>query len=129
MRESTTQEPMRPQLKARTIAGFLSLAATLLLSSPGVKLVRAEDADTPPVPAAAEGLSSAAAEGPSCRADAPPAAPAVAELIAQARQQAASRVSSSSEDFVVLNNRGYNYGPPPAIESGLLEAGRRPLQK
>lgn len=121
MRKGTTEKPTRPWPKARTAAGFLSLAATLLLSSPGVKLVRAEDADPPPAPAAAE--------GPTCRADAPPTAAGVAELIARARQQATTQANSSNEDFVVLNNRGYNYGPPPSIESGLVEALRGSRQK
>jgi hypothetical protein len=105
----------------RTIAGFLSLAGTLLLTSPGVKLVRAEDADPPPAPAAAQ--------GPSCREDAPPASPGIAALKARLRQQAASQANSSDEDVVVLNNRGYNYGPPPGLEPGLLELERRRLEK
>jgi hypothetical protein len=112
---------MRPRPRLRTIAGFLSLAGTLLLTSPGVKLVRAEDAGPPPAPATAS--------GPSCRVDAPTASPEVAALIARLREQAAAQANSSREDFVVLNNRGYNYGPPPSLESGLLEAKRRSLQK
>jgi hypothetical protein len=48
--------------------------------------------------------------------------------MARLRQQAAAQASSSSEDFVVLNNRGYNYGPPPGPERGLLEAERRRLE-
>jgi hypothetical protein len=112
---------MRPRPRARAIAGFLSLAGTLLLTSPGVKLVRAEDADPPPAPPAAP--------GPSCREDAPSASAGIAALMARLRQQAAAQADSSSEDFVVLNNRGYNYGPPPSPESGLLEVERRRLQE
>lgn len=112
---------MRPRPSPGTIAGLLSLAGALLLTSPGVKLVRAEDTDPPPAPAAAS--------GPSCREGAPTAAPEVAALIARLREQVAAEASSSREDFVVLNNRGYNYGPPPSPESGLLEAERRSLQK
>ena len=112
---------MRPRPRLRTIVGLLSLAGTLLLTSPGVKLVRAEEAAPPPAPAAAQ--------GPSCRADKPPSSPGIAALTAKLRQQAAAQANSSSEDVVVLNNRGYNYGPPPSLEQGLLEAERSQLEK
>jgi hypothetical protein len=97
------------------------MAATEGTTAPGVKLVRADDADPPPAPATAS--------EPSCREDAPTAAPEVADLVARLREQVAAEAKSSREDFVVLNNRGYNYGPPPSLESGLLEAERRSLQK
>ncbi len=94
---------------AMTIAGSLCLAATLALLSPGVRLVRADEAPA--------GLVSAAESDPVCEVQ-PPAARA--EVALPKRPRRLERRASRS-DPVMLNNSGYNYGP------GSLEALRVPM--
>ena len=84
---------------AMTIAGSLCLAATLALLSPGVRLVRADEAPA--------GLVSAAESDPVCEVQ-PPAARA--EVALPPRPRRLERRASRS-DPVMLNNSGYNYGP------------------
>ncbi len=104
--ESTTKAWMRT---AKTIVGALCLAATLALMSPGVRVVRADDA-------AAE-LVSAAESGPVSEVLPPAARGEVAS--APHRGRRARRASRSRPRM--LNNSGYNYGP------GSLEALRLPM--
>jgi hypothetical protein len=110
---------MRPLRYVTTILGILALAGTLALLSPGVRAVRADDA------ASAE--SSLAAEGPTCQAGTVSNGQEVVEFLQliqrlQLEEMAASPgATDPGGDFVVLNNRGYNYGPagvalPDAIE-------------
>jgi hypothetical protein len=111
---------MRPFPDMTTILGSLALVGTLALLSPGVQAVRADDDATP-----AE--SSLAADGPTCEAGAVSGGQEIAEFLQhiqrlQREQMAASPdATDAGGDFVVLNNRGYNYGPagvalPRAIE-------------
>ncbi len=94
---------------AMTIAGSLCLAATLALLSPGVRLVRADEAPA--------GLVSAAESAPVCEVQPPAARPEL--TMAPHRDRPARRAPRSGPRM--LNNSGYNYGP------GSLEALRLPM--
>ena len=111
---------MRPLHDVTAILGSLALVGTLALLSPGVHVVRADDDAPPPE-------SSLAAEGPTCEAGSVSGGQEVAEFLQliqrlQIEQMAASPdAADAGGDFVVLNNRGYNYGSaevalPRAIE-------------
>jgi hypothetical protein len=111
---------MRPFRDLATILGSLALVGTLVLLSPGVRAVRADDASAP-----AE--SSLAADGPTCEAGTVSGGQEIVGALQhiqrlQLEQMAASpNAPDAGGDFVVLNNRGYNYGPagvalPVAIE-------------
>jgi len=111
---------MRPIRDLTTILGSLALVWTLALLSPGVRAVRAEDG-------AAPAESSVAADGPSCEAGAVNGGREIVEYLQHIQRLQLERMAASSDssdagaDFVILNNRGYNYGPasvtfPEAIE-------------
>jgi len=89
-----------------TFGGLVCLGVTLALLPAGVNVVRAEDG--------AEALMSvdpllAQQPAPSV---APPAP--VIPATAAAQLQPGQPADTVSPGVVVLNNRGYNYGPPPA---------------
>ena len=101
--------------RIRNTVGLLALGASIALASPGVNAVRAE----------AEGPVAQAAPGGQCSASGP-AASIDAEIeaaIEQLRLQQADQNASDS-DLVVLNNRGYNYGPPRGIQLDAIQAER-----
>ncbi len=110
---------MRPLRDVTTILGSLSLAGTLALLSPGVHAVRADDA------VSAE--SSLAAEGPTCEAGTVSGGQEIVDFLQliqrlQIEQMAASPgATDAGGDFVILNNRGYNYGPAGAALPGAIE--------
>ncbi len=91
--------------------GFVALAASFLLASPGVTIVRAQ---TVAEQAAPEQCNAAARrQGLDARTDA---------FIDQLRLEHGSRAvprlaaaAAGAERFQVLNNRGYNYGPSPGV--------------
>jgi hypothetical protein len=104
---------MRPLERAATIAGFLLVLTTLLLASPGVQVVRAAEA-------------ASSQPGATCDA-APRYADADAEVeafLVQLRSQHPS-ASRAAGVPVALNIRGYNLGPPPSHEFGLIELDAR----
>ena len=104
---------MRPFEKAKIILGLLAVAAALLLASPGVRVD----------PALAEEGVSTEEPGPQCTADQPPSADAkVQALIARLRQEQMARIAAGADGLIVLNGRGYNYGPPPGIELDRIQA-------
>ncbi len=90
---------MRPSLE---IAGMLALAAALILSGPGVKVVRAQ-----------EPLVSAAPSAPSCSAD--PEAGGI-DLEALKQQLRLREQEAPGEPVIVLNTRGYGYAPGAGLE-------------
>lgn len=110
------------------VAGLGCLMATLSLLSPGVDVVRADDAALmsvdPALVAAAERTSrpnaspdpDRAAPGEPSPAP-PPAAPASNPFVSVDDAEKASLPGVSGIEIqpgvVVLNTRGYNYGPPP----------------
>jgi hypothetical protein len=104
---------MRPFEFAKLTLGLLAVGAALLLASPGVRVA----------PAAADELVSTAEPGPQCSASQPPGADAEAEaLIARLRQEQMARIAAGVDGPIVLNGRGYNYGPPPGIEFDRIQA-------
>ncbi len=89
------------KLDLKSILGLLSLAASLALISPGVRVVRADE-----TPAAAR-----AQETPSagvCSPDASPTATA-ARMAEAARERLRRQAAPTSHLPVVLNTQGYNY--------------------
>jgi hypothetical protein len=102
---------MRPFEFAKIILGLLTVGAALLLASPGVRMT----------PAVADELVSTEEPGPQCSAGQPPAADAEA-LLARLRQEQMARIAAGAEGPIVLNGRGYNYGPPPGIELDRIQA-------
>lgn len=97
-------ERWRLRDRIATTLGALSLLATLLLISPGVRAVRAEGGEL-----RVNGVDPAlevAAPAP-----VPPAAPKSVAPSPSPSPDAA--VADLPPDVRVLNTRGYNYGPPP----------------
>jgi len=107
---------MRPFQFAKLVLGLLAVGGALLLASPGVRVA-------PALAGEAEELVSTAEPGPQCSADQPLGADAAAEaLIARLRQDQMARMGTETEGLIVLNGRGYNYGPPPGIELDRIQA-------
>lgn len=91
---------MRPSIE---IAGALALGATLLLSGPGVTVVRAE-----------EPLASALPPGPTCS-----AAPQGGGVDAEALDRMLEKMRAEAPadpPALVLNTRGYGYNPGDALD-------------
>ena len=92
--------------KLRNGFGLLALAASFALASPGVNVVKAE--------VVAEHVSAE-----QCSAAADPRRSTDAELakfLEELRQQPDLAEAANAEGVVMLNNRGYNYGPARGIE-------------
>ena len=104
----------RPTLWNRlsNAVGLICLAMTLLLLPAGVRIVRADDeaeeraSVTPPLPT------------PPASELATPQKPVVAPVVEIDEAKEALRIDSAGTEgepgVIVLNTRGYNYGPPPA---------------
>ena len=110
---------MRRKREMTTILGCLALAGSLVLLSPGVRVVRADDSAT-----TAE--SSADTDGPTCEAGTVSGGAEVLENLRRIQRLQRERMTASPEsaadaDFVVLNNRGYNYGPSPVSFPSAVE--------
>lgn len=95
---------MRRFLCVENVLGALATAAMLLLLSPGVRVVHADGGDG--------GQSQCQAEAARAGTDAQMEA-FLAEL---RREQFARQVEGDTSAPVMLNSRGYNYGPPPGIQ-------------
>ncbi|MFO0689340.1 MAG: hypothetical protein U0900_11590 [Myxococcota bacterium] len=93
-----------------SLAGTVCVVASFALLSPGVRIARAGEGTPPP---AAEAVADPAV-GPAAEPDAAPkASPFVkAEDTEAARRPGVSGIEVSP-GVIVLNTRGYNYGPPP----------------
>jgi hypothetical protein len=91
-----------------TISGSLAVAAMLALMSPGVTAVRADEATA---------FSGSQLEGATCEAGSVAGADEVLDTIRLVQHMQAQQLAEQpagppgSGDFVVLNGRGYNYGP------------------
>jgi hypothetical protein len=104
---------MRSVQPLLTIAGFLCLLATLLLASPGVRVVHAAE----------DGAAGVAAlpAGPTCDANATAEESAALQtFLAQLRRERLHTAAVEGRT-VSLNNRGYAYGRPPGIDIGRIE--------
>ena len=107
---------MRPFEAAKLILGLLAVSAALLLASPGVQVA----------PALADEGISTNEPGPQCSANQQPGIDAEIEaLLAKLRQEQAARLAADEDGPIVLNGRGYNYGPPPGIELDGIRAESR----
>lgn len=94
--------------------GLLSVLLSLALASPGVRVVKAEPvADSP-----------AGAQCPAAAADAAAQASQVQDFLARVRAEHGPAGGPGEPDIVVLNNRGYNYGPGSrlALDQVLIDA-------
>jgi hypothetical protein len=108
---------MRSWLDLKTACGLLALLATLVLALPGVKAVRAENLAAGP----------ASSDGPQCNPEAPEAKIAQQEVdmrALQARLEArvAAQGGKDANMPILLNNRGYNYGPGRDLDRIAAEA-------
>lgn len=108
---------MRPFEFAKIGLGLLAVSAALLLASPGVRLAPALADEM------AEERVSTPEPGPQCSVGDPPSADAEAQaLLTRLRQEQMAGVAGGAEGLIVLNGRGYNYGPPPGIELDRIQA-------
>jgi hypothetical protein len=107
---------VRPFECAKILLGLLAVGSALLLASPGVQVA----------PALAQEAVSTEEPGPQCSADPQPRADAeVQALIAKLRQEQMARIAAGADGPIVLNGRGYNYGPSPGIELDRIQAESR----
>ena len=91
-------------------AGLICLAGTLFLLPAGVRIVRADDASTGPVCE-----DPALSPSPSVASEKPVVALPVTKVgEAPETLQPGAAGSEVEAEVVVLNTRGFNYGPPPA---------------
>jgi hypothetical protein len=103
---------------AREIArgfGWLTVAATLFLSVPGIEAVRASDA-------AEQASVDLLSDGRSCSMD---PGPNRVEISLEPIEVEAGLDPANSEHFIVLNNAGYAYGPPDVDRSRYRPVRRR----
>jgi hypothetical protein len=89
-----------------------------------VKVTRADDEAAASAPAVRS--------GPVCSADRPtPGAANVDALLQQIQVEAIARARADSDGGgdrpIALNNRGYNYGPPPGVDPAAIRAELRRL--
>ncbi len=115
------------RLSIDRLLGGLALAALLLLSGPGLRVAAADPLE--------ELLSQASTEPQVCSPQASPGIPAgrleaIAEQLASQAQQAEEVGPSGDlwigdtpegEPIILLNNRGFNYGPGPSGDLGALQ--------
>jgi len=97
---------MRSPLDLKTTCGILALLVTFLLALPGVKAVRAEDRQAP----------LASSDGAQCNSGSPELAvtqstASMQELQARIAAQIAAEGGTGKDAPILLNTRGYNYGP------------------
>lgn len=95
----------------RTTPGLLAFIACFALAAPSVEA-------EPPSRAAQS--SEPASE---CSLSQPPKLDSeVQAFVAELRREHAQQASGQRGDIIVLNNRGYNYGPPPPMQLDLIRA-------
>jgi len=87
---------MRARERTMTTLGLLSLLASVVLLSPGVRAEPSEPA----------GRCGSIATG----------SDAEVEAFVERLRREHARSAVATDDVVALNNRGYNYGPPPQVE-------------
>ena len=101
---------MRRLHQATNVLGGLAVAGMLALLSPGIEIVRADDGAV-----AAESVSGS--EGMACEGGTISGTEEVAEYLRRIQQlqveemKQAAPTGDAGDEAIVLNNRGYNYGP------------------
>ena len=109
-----TRSPRLERL--RWIGGWIAVAATLALLSPGVSLsANAEAGFASTDSFYGDGLSCQAGPGPEQQ------AVQLEQMIEVLRAQLANQAGEPGEEAIVLNNRGFNYGPAKAPGNGLVD--------
>jgi len=102
--------------RLKNTLGCLCLAASLLLFSPGVHVVRAEDGNSPASPEAADARIQSEAQKPAI-------VPARPGEEAEMAPRIVDRGPAGRNDVINLNTRGYNYGPDrPTVAPGMARA-------
>lgn len=99
---------MRILIRLGNGLGLLALAVSFALASPGVSVVRAETV-------AAEAAPSQCNAGLRRQSQDAKTDAFVEQLRRQHGSVRAAAPTGETQRFVVLNNRGYNYGPPPGV--------------
>lgn len=92
--------------------GLLALAASFALASPGVNVVHAETIAAQRAPEQCN--AALRRQGHDAKTDVFIEQLRVMHGTARANPAIAA-VPADGEQFIVLNNRGYNYGPPPGV--------------
>ena len=115
---------MRSSLDCKRTCGLLALLAAFVLALPGVKAVRAEDRQTP----------LASSDGPQCNSESPEAditqaGATMEQLQARLLEQIAAQGGSGEGAPILLNNRGYNYGPGRDLDRIAADAERLRSQR
>ena len=87
---------MRARQRATTTLGLLSVLASISLLSPGVRAQPAEPA----------GQCGSAATSSDAELD----------VFVERLRRENTRSAGAEDEVVALNNRGFNYGPPPQVE-------------
>ena len=100
----------------RPIIGFLALLLTVALASPSVVVTSAADD-----PQQSQSCSAPDAETPVIRLDAAVRAEHLRALAEHQARAEHSNANAGEAEVVVLNNRGYNYGPAPRPELAPIE--------
>ena len=99
--------------RVRNVAGIACVLATFALLSPGVRIVHADSTE----PGSPSTLAAPAAAAPASAPDATPVATPASPIVSASDVEAARRPGVSGIEvapgIVVLNTRGFNYGPPP----------------
>jgi hypothetical protein len=135
---------MARRIDLPTLGGVACAALALALLAPVSVRVQAEEprkpvaGDVATAPLSTDWLGPASApalplpvEGPACRPDGPDprTAATLAEVRSRLSAEQAAGPPADAGDFVVLNGRGYNYGPAEATDPALLEFEARKLAR
>jgi hypothetical protein len=103
--------------RVRNVAGIACVLATFALLSPGVRVVHADSAE-PGSPSTLAAPAAASPASPVSAPDATPVATLASPVVSASDVEAARRPGVSGIEvapgIVVLNTRGFNYGPPTA---------------
>jgi hypothetical protein len=106
---------MRPRHAAWNALGYTALLVTLLLSSPGVRVVRADESRV--------SIQPVASEGPVCSPQQPADDRELARAFDSLRQGVEPRATAPDPNPpVALNNAGYSYGRPPEAALAVIRA-------
>lgn len=101
------------------VAGLICLATTLILLPAGVRIVRADDE------AAGPASATPTLPPPSASEQGTPQKPVVAPVVeideAKETLRRGSAGAEGESGVIVLNTRGFNYGPPPARQAPATE--------
>jgi hypothetical protein len=104
-------ESISSRISPWTMLGFACLVATLLLTSPGVRVVRADEPNAAFVPLVSEAPPAQTCDAAGGQA---PVTPSSVQQQVAGQAQVATSLEEAQGGFLMLNSRGYNYGPATA---------------